>query len=79
MGKFFPVVKGGGRSLLSLRLKLPLVQNNLHTTEAHLGVTHSEPPQLPHLGRTPEAGTDSLCHVGPVLFPSLAPVSPAEE
>ena len=22
---------------------MPLAQNNLHTTEAHLGVTHSEP------------------------------------
>ena len=30
---------------MSLKLKLPLAQSNLHTTEAHLGVVYSEPPQ----------------------------------
>lgn len=44
--KFFQVVKEERqRFLLSLQLKRPLAQNNLYTTEAHLGVTHSGFPQ----------------------------------
>lgn len=32
--------------LLSLKLKLPLVQSNLHTIEAYLAVASSGPPQF---------------------------------
>ena len=39
------MVSVGEKFLLSLWQKLPLAQNNLQTTEAHLGVTHSGLPQ----------------------------------
>lgn len=35
----------GQKFLLNLKLKLPLTQSSLHTTEAHVGVTCSEPPK----------------------------------
>lgn len=33
--------------LLNLKLILPLAQSNWHSTEAHLGVALSDPPQAP--------------------------------
>lgn len=45
MDKFFQVVKEGAEGSLEPEAKLPLDQNNPHTTEAHLGVAHCDPPQ----------------------------------
>lgn len=48
--KFFWVVKGKGKILLLLTLRLtwPVAQSNFHTTEAYLEVSGSEPPHIIH-------------------------------
>lgn len=40
-------------------LRLPLAQNSVHTTEARLRVTHSEPPEL-HKGDADSEGGEHL-------------------